>query len=404
MPSGKSVTANQQAQSIAYSLDEGVTWTTYDSANPVILSPPDEYADQILEFRDPNVFWHDVSQQWVSVISLAKLHKLLFYTSANLKDWEQVGEFGPANAVGGVWECPSIFPLPLDGDGDLKWVAQIGLNPGGPPGTTGSGTQYIVGDFDGATFTPDAESVEQTNWMDWGPDFYAAISFSGLPLEDRVNVGWMSNWQYAAAIPTDPWRSAFSIPRNLSLHTINGKATLVQQPIVEVGDQETTSEHWDSLAAGTTKLNFTGKTLDITLTFAESDSTQFGIIVRATPDLSVQTQVGYNFASQQLFVNRTKSGESGFEGSFADVYYAPLPPQDGNVTLRLLVDWSSVEVFGGAGDVTLTAQIFPSDDAVDAYLFSTDGSTSNVDISAMNVPSIGPGASQTSPPDSRRRR
>ncbi|RYP04633.1 hypothetical protein DL764_004324 [Monosporascus ibericus] len=386
LPSGKSVLANQQSQSIAYSLDEGITWTTYDAANPVILNPPAKYADQILEFRDPGVFWHNPSGKWVAVVSLAKLHKLLIYTSANLKEWDQVSEFGPANAVGGVWECPSLFPLPLDGDGDLKWIAQIGLNPGGPPGTPGSGTQYIVGHFDGTSFTPDPESVQQTNWVDWGPDFYAALSFNGLPVTNRVDIAWMSNWKYGAAIPTEPWRSASTVPRKLSLNTINGTATLVQEPILE--RRESQHKRWDSVPAGITKLDFTGKTLDTILSFSESTSTQFGVILRATSDLSEQTRVGYDFTTKQLFIDRTKSGDVGFDDSFPAVYYAPLTPKDGNITMRILVDWSSVEVFGGVGEVALTAQIFPSNDAVYVGLFSTDGCTSSVELSTHQVHSV----------------
>ncbi|CEN60526.1 Putative Exoinulinase InuD [Aspergillus calidoustus] len=387
LPSGKSVAANQQAQSIAYSVDDGMTWTTYDAGNPVIAEPPAEYADQISEFRDPSVFWHQSTGKWVAVVSLAKLHKLVFYTSTDLKTWKHVSEFGPANAVGGVWECPSIFPLPLDGDAEnLKWVAQIGLNPGGPPGVTGSGSQYIVGDFDGTNFTPDPESVQQTNWLDYGPDFYAALSFSGLPTNDRVDIAWMNNWQYAAAIPTDPWRSSLTVPRKLSLATINGTATVVQQPIVQ--EQNSTPRRWSSIPAGVTKLNVTGKAIDATLSFSKSTAAEVGLIVRASADLSEQTRIGYDFTTQQLFVNRTQSGETGFDGSFSSVYYAPLHSNDGNITLRALVDWSSVEVFGGLGDVTLTAQIFPSDDSVDTYLFSTDGSTSGVELRVQQVQSV----------------
>ncbi|KAH8427497.1 glycoside hydrolase family 32 protein [Aspergillus melleus] len=386
LPSGKSVEANQQAQSIAYSLDDGMTWTTYDAENPVILDPPADYADQILEFRDPSVFWHDASGKWVAVVALAKLHKLVIYTSTDLKEWTHASEFGPANAVGGVWECPSLFPLPVDGDDEnLKWVVQLGLNPGGPPGTTGSGTQYFVGEFDGTSFTPDPRSVQQTNWMDWGPDFYAALSFSGLPVADRIDIAWMSNWQYAAAIPTNPWRSANTIPRRLSLRTLNGTATLVQEPIVQ--KRNSYPRHWSSVPAGVTKLNMTGRALDTTLSFSESASSEFGLILRASEDMKEQTRVGYNFSSKQVFVDRTKSGESGFEGTFPDVYYAPLAPSEGNITLRVLVDWSSVEVFAGAGEAVITAQIFPKNDSVGVHLFSTGGRTSGVELKAHQVPS-----------------
>lgn len=386
LPSGKSVEANQQSQSIAYSLDDGSTWTTYDKANPVIATPPDAYADQILEFRDPGVLWHDETQQWVAVVSLAQLHKLLFYTSDNLKDWKLASEFGPVNEVGGVWECPSLFPLPVDGDGDLKWVAQIGLNPGGPPGTPGSGTQYVVGDFDGKSFTADASSVSQTNWVDWGPDFYAALTFNGLPTNDRFDIAWMNNWKYGEAIPTDPWRSATSIPRRLSLATLDGTATLVQEPILASQDRQ--HRQWATVADGTTKLNVTGKTLDTTLTFSESEANQFGIIVQATSDMSEQTRIGYDFSTQEVFINRTISGEVGFDDTFADTYFAPLAPVNGSVTMRVLSDWSSVEVFGGVGEVALTAQIFPSKEAVDIYLFSTGGPTSDVEMRFSQVQSV----------------
>ena len=386
LPSGKLVQANQQAQSIAYSLDDGMTWTTYDEGNPVILEPPAEYADQILEFRDPGVFWHAESGKWIGLVSLAQLHKVLIYTSDNLREWEVASEFGPVNAVGGVWECPSLFPLRVDSDGEIKWVLQIGLNPGGPPGTPGSGNQYIVGQFDGTTFTPDPESVQQTNWVDWGPDFYAALTFGGLPIEDRVNIAWMNNWKYGAAIPTDPWRSAASLPRKLSLRTINERVTLVQTPILE--EQEGQDQHFDAVPSGTTKLDITGKTLDATLTFSNSTATDFGIIVRATSDLSQQTRIGYDFAAGQLFVDRSTSGEVGFDDSFAAAYSAPLSSDAGTITMRVLVDWSSVEVFGGVGDVSLTTQIFPSEEAVEVHLFSTDGETSDVDLTVREVPSV----------------
>ncbi|CAH0025595.1 unnamed protein product [Clonostachys rhizophaga] len=386
LPSGKSVEVNQQSQSIAYSLDDGLTWTTYDEGNPVLLSPPPQYADQIREFRDPGVFWHAASSKWVSVISLAQLHKLLIYTSDDLKEWELASEFGPENAVGGVWECPSLFPLPVDGDGTVKWVAQVGLNPGGPPGTPGSGTQYFVGDFDGTTFTADPESLQQTNWLDWGPDFYAALSFSGLPDTERVDIAWMNNWKYGGVIPTDPWRSAMSIPRKLSLRTIDNTVALVQSPVLDPG--ACFSQHWDSVPAGVTKLKLTGKALDTTLTFTKSESTYFGIIVQATADLSEQTRIGYDFTTEQLFVNRTLSGVADFDGSFPGVYSAPLPSRDGTVTIRVLSDWSSVEVFGGQGEVSITAQIFPSDAAIETYLFSMDGPTSNIELEAREVHSV----------------
>lgn len=135
LPSGKTVLNGQQSQSIAYSLDDGMTWTTYDAQNPVIHTPPEQYvtADSLQNFRDPFVFWYAAEEHWVMVVSLPNDHMLLIYTSKNLKDWTYVSSFGPANAVSGQWECPGLFPLPMDGDtNNVKWVAQIGSNPGGP--------------------------------------------------------------------------------------------------------------------------------------------------------------------------------------------------------------------------------------------------------------------------------
>ncbi|KAL2834120.1 glycosyl hydrolase family protein [Aspergillus pseudoustus] len=730
LPSGKTVNGGQQAQSIAYSLDEGMTWTTYDAANPVILNPPAPYADQWRDFRDPFVFWHQPTQKWVSVIVLAQLRKLVIYTSPNLKEWTYTSEFGPKNAVGGVWECPSIFPLALDGDeSKTKWVAQIALNPGGPPGVVGSGTQYIVGTFDGTAFVADPDTppvsptstgmstttatqtttttaptgivtfqdfegaadfaargwvatgglvgaapaqgtlpgqqtvsgfagtrlvntflngdsttgtltsppftitrplinflvgggdapgaecinlkingqsqavrtatgrneekllpqtwdvteyigqtavleivdsqtggwghilVDQitfsgnapsqpseppvgdsvwsfdgtgtfasrgwtatgglvgkspaqgtlpgqqvvsghrgglvntfydhdtttgtltsptftitkkrinfligggnapgvecinlkvggqvvrtatgsdseqlqakswdvtgligqtavieiadlstggwghvlvdeitfedasaeprgTTWMDWGPDFYAAVPFNGLPAEDRTNIAWMNNWQYATRIPTSPWRSMLSIARKLSLKTLNGWPTIIQTPVANWAGLQTGSysDAFSTVAEGTRSIPLSGKTLDISVTFSDRNTAQFGLLLRATADLAQQTRIGYDFSSKRMFVDRTKSGNVGFDGTFSNTYYAPLVPgSDGKITLRILLDSSSVEVFGGQGEVTLSAQIFPQDTAVDVRLFSTGGSTSGVTVNAKVLGSL----------------
>jgi len=752
------VNGGQQAQSIAYSLDEGTTWTTYDAANPVIPIPPAPYADQWRDFRDPFVFWHQPTQKWVSLIALAQLHKLLVYTSPNLKDWTYTSEFGPMNAVGGVWECPGLFPLALDGnEANTKWVLQVGLNPGGPPGVVGSGSQYFVGNFNGTAFVADPNTpppsststsalaststlgftttlgftstgiqssltcfcppattattssaaptatgditfadfegtadfasrgwvatgglvgaapaqgtlpgqqtvsgyagsrlvntflnvdsttgtltsppftisrrsinfligggnapgvqcinlkvggqvvrtatgkdseqllpaswdvtaligqtavieiadlstngwghilIDQitftggaaplprratnpggfdfnftstfesqgwtatgdlvgkspaqgtltgqnivtgnrgnfvntfyntdtttgtltspsftisqkrinfligggnvpgvecinlkvggqivrtatgsnseqllpaswdvtaligqtavieivdlstagwghilvdeisfsdvsteprgTNWLDWGPDYYAAAPFNGLPSAERTNIAWMSNWQYASNVPTSPWRSQLSIPRKLSLKTINGWPTLIQQPAVDLSTLQlgTYSNAPNTVAEGTQAIPLSGKSLDITVTFSDrntASSSQFGLLLRATSDLTQQTRIGYDFGSKKMFVDRTKSGNVGFDGTFPNIYYAPLAPgSDGKVTMRILLDSSSVEVFGGNGEVTLTAQIFPQDAGVNSYLFSTGGSTSGVTVDAKMLAS-----------------
>jgi levanase len=137
----------QQAQSLAYSLDDGQTWTKY-SGNPVLNR-------NSANFRDPKVIWYDSPAgggYWVMTAVEAQEHKVVLYKSANLKDWTSLSEFGPANATGGQWECPDLFPLAVDGDpNNVKWVMVVNINPGGVAG--GSAGQYFVGNFDGTTFT-----------------------------------------------------------------------------------------------------------------------------------------------------------------------------------------------------------------------------------------------------------
>ncbi|KAJ5602353.1 hypothetical protein N7537_005309 [Penicillium hordei] len=393
LPSGKQVQAGQQSQSIAYSLDEGETWTTYDAENPVIHNPPSPYGAEFQNFRDPFVSWHADTQKWVAVTVLSSLHKVAIWTSDNLKEWTLASEFGPYNGVGGVWECPNLFQLPIKGDPSIKkWVLVLGLNPGGPPGTVGSGTQYFIGDFDGTTFKADPASIypdnKSANWMDWGPDFYAAASYNGLPEGgDVVQIGWMNNWQYGQRIPTSPWRSAMSVPRQLSLKKVNGKVTLLQQPQYSwrsVANHQTLKHSWKSVSKGSTSLDSPGKAFKIDLSFADHDSNKslastFAIGVRASSDFKQETLIGYNFTSKEVFVDRRNSGDVSSDKTFASLYHAPLSANaDKRINLQVFVDWSSVEVLGGQGEVSLTAQIFPKGNSTEARLVSTDGVTQDV--------------------------
>ena len=220
-----------QAQSLAYSLDGGFTWTKH-TANPVLNRGS-------AEFRDPKVIRYDgdVGSYWVMVAVEATEFQVVLYKSNDLKDWELLSTFGPANATGGVWECPDLFALPVDDDpNNLQWVLTVNLNPGGP--NNGSAGQYFVGDFDGTTFTSattvtegpqDPDRLGEYQWLDWGRDYYAAVSFSDAPDNRRLMIAWMNNWEYANHIPTSPWRSPMTLAREISLHTIDGKPRLIQQ-------------------------------------------------------------------------------------------------------------------------------------------------------------------------------
>ncbi|UWX54578.1 glycoside hydrolase family 32 protein [Maribacter litopenaei] len=209
---------NFQTQGIAYSLDNGDTWTKYEG-NPVILN------EGIRDFRDSKVFWNELKNNWTMLL-VAGDH-LQIWQSKNLREWEKVSEFGKdKGAHGGVRECPDMFKLKVEGTDTEKWVLLISINPGAPNG--GSGTQYFVGDFDGTTFTTNQEDAK---WVDWGRDNYAGVTYNNVPDNERIFIGWMSNWAYARDTPTEVWRSANTIPRNLSLHENNGEVELYSYPI-----------------------------------------------------------------------------------------------------------------------------------------------------------------------------
>ena len=729
LANGKAVQANTQAQSIAYSTDQGRTWTQY-AGNPVIALPPAPYADQFHDFRDPKVFWYEPGKKWVMVAVLSALHKAVLFSSKDLKNWTFMSEFGPANAVGGVWECPDLFELPVDeargghdrdGRGrereraQRKWVLTINLNPGAPAG--GSGAQYFVGQFDGTRFvaedvidkTPPAGTVlqnfegsgtyaalgwaatgdfagqspapgnqpgqggvagyegtrlantfvngdagtgtitsppftvssaylnllvgggnhphdpnagdgtvppgallfagadlegaagvtyqqlgwtatgdligrkvphgaigdqqavsgyegqglidtffgselneggdmptgtltsptftigkpyinfligggahpysspnptavvlkvngavvrtatgqnnealnwvnwnvsdlvgkqaqivviddnsggwghinadqfmasdqpaqplsretsvnllvggkvvrsatgqnsetlawknwnvaefaglqaqiqiadhntggwghllvddiiasdqpkEEAHWIDQGSDFYAAVTWNGVPDDRRIAIGWMSNWNYAGGTPTSPWRNAQTLPREWHLRVIGGQTKLVQEPVDELarlrGAPLYTSAH-RTIASGSTVLAAKGKALEIHAEFDAGSASTVGFKVRTGAN-GDETLVGYDAKGGQVFIDRTKSGQSDFDPTFAARHSAPLTAKGGRVHLRILVDWSSVQVFADNGEAVLTDLIYPAPTS-DGLALYADGGTAQL--------------------------
>ncbi|NBC25430.1 MAG: hypothetical protein GVY08_01080, partial [Bacteroidetes bacterium] len=357
-----------QAQSLAYSTDGGETFIKYKE-NPVL-----DHNDP--DFRDPNVMWDDQREEWVMVVALPTQHKVAFYSSPNLIDWEFLSEFGPAGAVDGIWECPDLFQLPVDGDpGNMKWVLHVDMNPGAVAG--GSGSQYFVGDWNGESFTEEkSTSNDEILWTDYGTDFYAAISWSNVPKEDgrRLWVGWMNNWDYANQIPTSPWRSAMSVPRSVELKSTGDQLRLVQQPVDEL--KSLRKDHVQlqnvSVVNGEVKSlsdqNISGKAYEIEVEIDPADADVVGLMLRAGEE--EYTLVGYDAVKGTTYVDRTQSGESGFSDLFEGRYDAPTRLENGVVKLHLLVDWSSVEVFVGDGEAVLTNRIFPDPQSRDIRLFA----------------------------------
>ena len=383
----------REDQRLAYSLDRGRTWTLYEG-NPVLdLGRSD--------FRDPKVFWHAPDRRWVMAIALPHERRIEFYASPDLKRWTHLSTFGPGGATGGIWECPDLFELPVDGDpAHTRWVLVVNLNPGGPAG--GSAAQYFVGHFDGTTFTPEPPiSVGDTHarWLDWGADYYAAVSWSGAPDGERILLGWMNDWRYANAIPTAPWRSAQALPRRVELRTLEGHVTLVQQPIAALQSlrQSGTTLAGRVLAPGTHPVDeLRGTTLEIEAEFALGTATAFGLAVRVGG--GDETRVGYDAATATLFVDRMRSGDTRFHPAFATRHGAPLPAPDGRVHLRIIVDAASVEVFAGGGHVTITDQIFPAPSSDGLALFAEGGTAQLLSLKAWPLASVWPAPPVASAP------
>ena len=340
----------QQTQSIAYSLDNGRTFTKY-AHNPVIPNPGIE------DFRDPKVFWYAPQNKWI--MSLATSQTITFYTSKNLKQWEKLSEFGEnIGAHTGVWECPDLFPLVYEGK--TKWVLFVSINPGGPNG--GNDTQYFIGDFDGTTFTPDP--LPYPLWIDYGRDNYAGVTWSNIPESDgrRLFLGWMNNWDYGNVVPTHNFRSAMTLPRELQL-AHNGEHLVVASfPVKEVGEErEGASIIMDKLTEDTLHIGSDYYNNGYVLSFTIKPN---GLSIF---DFTLQNNKGekiiYTFDTDKktFIVDRTQSGLSDFSSNFATpLIKAPLTKKD-SYTIHIWVDKASTEVFVNGGELAQTNIAFPTE-------------------------------------------
>lgn len=373
----------KQTQDIAYSLDKGRTWTKY-AGNPVLDRNE-------ADFRDPKVFWHKSTGKWIMVVSLATQKRVQFYGSKDLKTWAHLSDFGPAGAKAAAnWECPDLFELPIEGEpGKTHWVLEVDMGNGSIAG--GSGGQYFFGEFDGKTFQPD-EPLDTVRWVDYGRDFYAAVSWADVPESDgrRLWLGWMSNWQ-TALLPTFPWRSAMSIPRELTLRRVDGKLLLIQRPVKELQKlRQDPVEHRDvRIDAGEIDFAQRGFEFDQLEVIAEiepksSSSTGF-IIANGAGD---RTVIRYDAESKSLAIDRTQSGNVTFDDRFPGIHSAPVTLQDGRLKLHLLVDRSSVELFVNDGAVVFTERIFPSPGGFRLKAFVEGGAAEIPSLKAWPLKSI----------------
>ena len=322
-----------QTQSIAYSTDGGQTFTKY-AGNPVITyHAPD--------FRDPKVFRFE--GKWFVVLAVGQ--EVQFYSSTNLKDWKYESSFGREYGNhDGVWECPDLFKLKdgknekmKDGDNE-KWVLLLNINPGGPFG--GSATQYFVGTFDGHTFTCE-DNPSETKWMDYGKDHYATVTFHNAPEGRIVALPWMSNWQYANQVPTQQFRSANGLPRDLGLTTIGGETYLTSTPSKEVS------------ALRGKKVKQLTETCEIVVDVKGSAQ------ITLSNAKGEQVTMCYDAQKLTFSMDRTKSGDVSFSEAFPCVTTAPT--YDSVRQLRIFIDRCSIEAFDSEGKMAMTNLVFPSE-------------------------------------------
>lgn len=342
-----------QTECIAYSNDEGKTFKKF-SGNPVLTS-------NVKDFRDPKVFWDIQTSKWI--MSLAVGHNIEFYSSTNLKDWKFESRFGENyGAHGGIWECPDLIKLPVEGTENIyKWVLLVNLNPGGLGG--GSATQYFVGDFDGHRFTPFYDK-DKTLWMDYGKDHYATVTWNNAPDDRKIALAWMNNWQYANELPTNYFRGYMSLPRELSLViSSEGEYILASKPIKEIDEFKKPTYYNENITITTEyKLQLPEETIGgcYELDFSIDSMSMKNVIMRLLNMHGEFVDLSINPKDRYLTIDRSTSGNVMFNEQFASVVKGPLS-DDKKYSFRIIVDKSSIECFVNNGKLAMTNLVFPTE-------------------------------------------
>jgi fructan beta-fructosidase len=375
----------KESQYIAYSNDGGLHFTQY-TGNPVIDL-------NMKDFRDPNVKWNDQLKKWLMVVALPKENKVRFYTSMNLKNWDLLSEFGNAGLKNGIWECPSFFQLPVQGQrGKKKWVLMTSFG-----GSRGTLMQYFVGDFDGKNFTNDSPA-DSAFLVDEGDCFYAAIPWNNLPENQTTFVGWM----VPHTQETFPWKGQMSIPRNLSLRETKEGIRLYQEPaaVIEKNLSKISGSNPVQLKNIQVKSGdaniLEGKNIQGNSYWLEADmivprNVVAGFKIAQKKDknnkIISETVIGYNASKHQLYVDRTNSGDDKIKQNEL-ILTAPVMDSNGKIKLKILLDKSSLEVFINNGEKVISTYVYPVEGAQLISAFSNGGKTSITNLKFWNLSQI----------------
>ncbi len=341
-----------QMQSLSYSTDGGETFSAY-AGNPVLVLP--------YEARDPKVFRHEQTGKWIMVLASAPEHEVEFYSSDNLSDWTFESRFGRGyGCQDGVWECPDMMELGIRGTDEKRWVLVCNINPGGPNG--GSATQYFTGTFDGHEFVCDT-APEVTRWADYGKDHYAAVSWNNAPDGRHTMIAWMSNWQYAAVVPTVQYRSADTLPRDAELFRDDtGALRLALSPAEEVGKIRGKAVSFGSFNVSANGVRKAipesarwAYELDLDINAGGADR----VYITLSNAKGEKTEMVFDPGTSTLSMDRSASGITDFSPDFPCATAAPCPAGK-TLGLRLFFDHSSIEVFESLGRFAMTNLVFPT--------------------------------------------
>jgi len=364
-----------QQQAIAYSKDNGRSWTKYEG-NPVIKNYGVE------DFRDPKVIWHQETEKWVMVVACDD--RVRFYNSPDLKEWKYLSEFGSElGSHGGVWECPDLFKLPVEENNEIevsnqekeKWILQVGDQQGGEAGVS---TQYFIGEFDGVKFETDSQKSHK---VDFGQDLYALQSWSDMPDRRRVWLGWMNNIAYAEDIPTDGWRGMMSIPRELSLRKTEAGLRLIQKPVKELHQLKEEFYHQKNIFLENELSIFCNlQSYQLKAELEISDESDFSLALHKKDEQ--QSLLNYAGKTNSFRLDLSKTGLVDFNKNYLKEKNINRISSSNNLILDIYVDHSSVEIFIDDGEISITDLVFPEKDSNEIKLSVNN---SEIKINKLNI-------------------
>ncbi len=370
---------DHQAQSRATSRDGGYAWEP-DTQNPVLDRGTSAFRDpKVIRFTDD-----DGTTRWIMLTVEADDRQVLFYSSSDLRSWKHLSSFGPLGAEGVVWECPDLVPLAVDGDPrDIRWVLLLSTNSVGEDADPdGSSMSYVVGAFDGTTFRADAAGLTR---LDHGRDFYAGVTFDSAPGSEAVMLGWMSNWRYAGAFPSSPWRGAMSLPRRMSLRTVAGTARLVQQPPSFVREQLAVAAS-STLVCASRPVDFTlsGHSL-IEVAWDPASTGALRLTLRGDADALVE--LSHVPSSNVLSVSRGGAATEAVHVDFPSTSTVIVPGGcDRPLRLLLSLDGPLLEVFVNDGEATASNLVVLGAGPIEATLSTERHSPITMTVADVHDP------------------